>query len=261
MIIPATEYSACRPGLSALACAVFVIGLLLGTTSLHANTVGKVLASRGAVSAQGDNGVARLVGRNTQVATGDVISTGKKSFAILQFNDGTRMSLRPETVFKVEQWSIEPQQEKAITRLFKGGMRAITGFITKRNSRAFSVNTSVATIGIRGTTFDARLCEDDCGGDAARVATNNSNVTSKAIGRVAFVRGAATAQLKNQDHSRTIEAGSPLYEGDLLKTGNKTFAVLVFNDRSRVTLRADTIFRIDALKYNSKDPQADSALF
>ena len=46
----------------------------------------------------------------------------------------------------------------------KGGIRAVTGYIGKRNREAYKVNTAVATIGIRGTGHNTRICEGDCPG-------------------------------------------------------------------------------------------------
>ena len=98
-----------------------VIGLLLllatGSEALAA-PVGKVVAARGAVTVQPTTGVARIVGRDDPINQGDVLNTGNKGLAVLEFNDGTRMALRPRSVFKVEEWRTEPKQESAVTRLF-----------------------------------------------------------------------------------------------------------------------------------------------
>ena len=239
--------------------AVVTVSLVLFSAVVTAAPAGKVTAARGAVTVQPSTGAARIVGRNAEINQGDVLSTGKRSFAILEFNDGTRMSLRPDTVFKIEQWNAEPKQETAVTRLFKGGLRAVTGFISRRNSRAFRVNTSVATIGIRGTTFDARLCDGDCKEDA-EAAKGQPVQRSKAIGRIAFVKGTTTSRKNGTNFARPIEAGSPLYEGDTISTSPRSYAVLIFKDRSRVTLRSNTVFVIEALKYAEDKADEDSSV-
>ena len=234
--------------------------LLVVSAEVSAAPAGKIVAARGAVTIQSAEGVARLVGREDPIFSGDVLTTGKKSFAILEFNDDTRMALRPDSVFKVEQWSIEPEQESAVTRLFKGGLRAVTGFIARRNSRAFRVNTSVATIGIRGTTFDARLCEGGECEEDARAASGLTVPRSQAIGRVAFVKGTATSRKRDANYARPVAAGSPLYEGDTVSTAPNSYAVLIFKDRSRVTLRANTVFEIEAMKYTEDKADEDSSV-
>ena len=48
--------------------------------------------------------------------------------------------------------------------MLKGGIRAVTGYIGKRNRDAYKVHTAVATIGIRGTGHNTRICAGDCPG-------------------------------------------------------------------------------------------------
>src|SRR5690606_20908527 len=52
--------------------------------------------------------------------------------------------------------------EQASYRLHKGGVRALTGMIGKRDPQTYKVHTSVATIGIRGTGHNTRICQGDC---------------------------------------------------------------------------------------------------
>jgi len=94
----------------------------------------------------------------------DILATGKGSFGVLVFQDGTRIVLQENTRFAVERYRYEPsrpEQGNAVFRLLTGGMRALTGLIARSNNRQFQVNTAVATIGVRGTGFDV-LCTDAC---------------------------------------------------------------------------------------------------
>ena len=241
-------------------CGMLSALLMVAAANVHAAPAGTVLAVRGAATAKSPDGTVRVLGRNDNIIEGDVLSTGRKSFAILKFNDGTRMSLRPQTVFQVEQWRTTENQESAVTRLFKGGLRAVTGFIAKRNSRAFRVNTSVATIGIRGTTFDARLCDEDCRLEVAQ-SSQTDVPRAQTVGRVGFVKGTVTGQKAGSTFVRPITAGSPLYAGDTITTQTGSFAILIFNDRSRVTLRGDSKFVIEEMRYNKNNAEEDSAVF
>src|SRR5690606_19192386 len=54
------------------------------------------------------------------------------------------------------------EEGNALFRLLKGGFRAVTGLIGKENRDNYRVRTPVATIGIRGTDFEARFCQGDC---------------------------------------------------------------------------------------------------
>jgi len=54
------------------------------------------------------------------------------------------------------------ETSRAFFRLVKGGFRSVSGLIGKVNQDDYRVSTPVATIGIRGTRYSARLCQGDC---------------------------------------------------------------------------------------------------
>ena len=110
--------------------------------------------------------------------------------------------------FKFEEFNIEPKKERSVVRLFKGGMRTVTGYLSKRNPNAFKVRTAAATIGIRGTEFDARLCKSDCAEEAKTVTRAGVAPVSKVVGRVGFVRGSLNRERGGQ--SQTLLAGVAL---------------------------------------------------
>ncbi|MGR8949841.1 MAG: FecR family protein [Gammaproteobacteria bacterium] len=242
--------------------AAHILGLVLLMLVLPwwalAQTVGEVTVSRGANTAQQGDEAPRLLGKSAELNQGDIVTTGRKSFIVMKMNDGTRMTLRPNTVFKVEEWNAKEREESAVLRLFRGGLRAISGAIAKRNPSAFRLQTSVATIGIRGTTFDARLCEEGCKDDAKNYTAVAAKV-SKVVGRIGFLKGDATAARKEASVSRLLTTGAPIYEGDTIITQSSSFVVMLFKDRSRVTLRANSEFMIESLKFKQDDN--DTAVF
>ncbi len=99
----------------------------------------------------------------------------------MRLTDGTRIALRPNTSFEITAFSVAENAESALFTLFKGGLRTVTGFLSKRNRNAMRLKTAVATIGIRGTEFDVRLCDEDCAAEAA--------ARPAPAGRAGFVRG------------------------------------------------------------------------
>jgi hypothetical protein len=94
--------------------------------------------------------------------------TGKDSYAQIKFADGSQITLRPESRIRVEDFRFDqakPEQDSAIFNLIKGGLRAISGLISKRGNRdSYQMRTVTATIGIRGTNYGALLCQNDCAG-------------------------------------------------------------------------------------------------
>lgn len=86
-------------------------------------------------------------------------------------------------------------------------------------------------------------------------------VHSRAVGRIAFVKGEASARKKGSANARPVISGSPLYEGDTVATSTGSFAILIFSDRSRVTLRSDSVFVIESHRYQADDAAQDSSIF
>ena len=240
----------------------FYISALIFTVGFSgmslAEEAGEVVAARGAITAQQGAGTPRILGRSAKVNVGDVVTTGRKSFVVMKLGDGTKMTLRPNTSFKIEQWNEKPAQESAVFRLFKGGLRAISGALAKRRPNAFRLQTSVATIGIRGTVFDARLCESDCREDAEKYQEVKANV-SPVVARVGFLKGSADAVRPEAGLRRSLSTGAPVYAGDSIITQAASYAVVLFKDRSRVTVRPNSEFAVTAFDYQDKD--SDSAIF
>lgn len=107
---------------------------------------------------------------NMVVQTGETISTGATGFVRMKTSDGGWMVLPPGSQLKVEKYSYDekkPADDSYVFSMLKGAMRTATGLIGKRGNRdAYAAKTSTATIGIRGTRYDMRVCEaSSCGKD------------------------------------------------------------------------------------------------
>lgn len=112
----------------------------------------------GNVTAVDVSGVQRPLTKGVAIGSGDTIRTGDGGRAQVRFSDGALVSLQPQTEFRIDsyQYGGKPSgEEKGFFSLIKGGMRTITGLIGRNNRDAYKVTTSVATIGIRGTSYTA----------------------------------------------------------------------------------------------------------
>jgi hypothetical protein len=130
--------------------------------------IGRVLISNGQLAAKQKNGSRRSLTRGSSIYEGDTVET-KAGRSQLRFSDGSLVALRPNTVFKVEEYNYAGQQdgsEKGVYNLLRGGFRTISGAIGKLNKQNYRVKTPVATIGIRGTHYGLTVCEGgSCKGD------------------------------------------------------------------------------------------------
>ena len=120
-------------------------------------SVGDVVAVRGADRV-------RLPAGAT-VNTGDAVVTGAESHAQIRFADDALVALKPDTEFRIEQFVFNGKtdgSERAVFRLVRGGFRTVSGQIGKVDHDHYSVVTTQATIGIRGTHYLLDLCTDGC---------------------------------------------------------------------------------------------------
>lgn len=156
----------------------FLCALLLTEVAAAADRAGDITLLTGRATAAGVSGEIRPLAKEGAVYPGEMINTGPNSYLNIKFTDGGRVLLRPNSRFQIEEYSYKAQPASAaqssspnvaaepegnsLFRLLKGGFRAVTGLIGERNRDNYKVRTPVATIGIRGTDFEARLCQGDC---------------------------------------------------------------------------------------------------
>jgi len=237
-----------------------VIVLSTASTQAASRKAGKVLFVRGITTAQQPGAGARIVGRGQPLYERDLLSTGTKSYAVIRLADGSRMTLRPATRFRIDKLHVERSTGNALLSLFKGGIRVITGYISKRTANAFRLVTPIATIGIRGTEFDARLCASECTNEIKGMQRVDTNRTSPVVARVVWLHGGKLIARSWSGKVHPRFKGGPIYQGDTLITGAAT-AVIAFRDNTRVSLRPGTRFQVEHYGYAPKAKEPGNAFF
>lgn len=140
-------------GLAALA-------MLMPVLATAQDSTGMVVASRGEVIAQA-NGGSRSLKQGDLIYVHDEIITSNRSFAVLQFVDGAKVTVRPDSVLFIEDYLYNGDDGDAATlSLVSGGLRVITGAMAKTHPENYKVRTPVALMGVRGTEFAVFLCGD-----------------------------------------------------------------------------------------------------
>lgn len=159
---------------------------------------GRVDFAVGTVYAVGANGQSRTLVKGATVDAGDAINTGANGRAQVRFSDGAYISLQPNTVFRVDQYRYSGKadgSEKGFFSLLKGGLRTISGMIGHVNRDSYQVSTPAATIGIRGTGYNAVLTDglSISVGEGKIALTNKGGTLVISQGQSAFVKDANTA--------------------------------------------------------------------
>lgn len=199
--------------------ALILAGLLLALVGLlnsvahAADAVGQITHLSGVLTAKRADGTSKLLSVKSEIEQGDTLTTEADTYARIKFADGGEVVLRPGSQLKVAAYAFnqaKPGADSVLLDMLKGGMRAVTGLVGKRNRDAVSINTVTATIGIRGTHFGALICQNDCGGiptvsgrppenglhldvaDGAIVVRNTAGQQVITSGQFGFVRSATT---------------------------------------------------------------------
>ena len=229
-----------------------------------ATTVANATSVEGTAYVTRADGRQTILARGSALGVGDALSTARNSTVRLRFTDGGETAVRPDSRITVQAYNYardNPQADNLILGLLKGGLRAITGSIGKRgNVDAYRLNISTATIGIRGTDYTARLCNNDCQQDPAS-ATRNTRPNSSApvIARVMQSQGPVTVE--RDARQVDIAQGAPLYASDRVSTTPGGFAVLAFRDDTRVTLNSGTRLALAQYAYDAEQPARGNMLF
>lgn len=136
--------------------------LLLAAAGIaNATGVAQVTHLSGTLVAKRADGTTKLLSVKSEVQQGDMLTTQDDTYARIKFVDGAEVVMRPTSELKIEQYSYnesKPESDNAVLSMFKGGLRAVTGILGKRNKDKVAYNTPTATIGIRGTHFGALFC-------------------------------------------------------------------------------------------------------
>ena len=183
---------------------VAILALALGSIGPGwAVPAGEVTHLSGTLSARKADGTSKLLSIKSQVEEGDLVATEADTYARLKLTDGSEIVLRPNSQLKFDAYAFQnekPESDNVVLRMLKGGLRAVTGLIGKRNRDKVNVQTVTATIGIRGTHFGALLCQDDC----SQVPTATGNPPANGL-HVDVVDGAII--LRNQAGQQIINVG------------------------------------------------------
>jgi len=146
----------------------------------------------GNVVAVAADGGQRTLAKGSEINSGESINTAAGARAQIRFTDGAYVSLQPNTQFRVDDYNYENKtdgKEKGFFSLLKGGLRTITGAIGHINRDRYQVATPSATIGIRGTGYNALLNDGLFVhvGEGSISLTNNAGVLLVTAGDAAFV--------------------------------------------------------------------------
>ena len=126
--------------------------LVVGEVTL---TIGKSRIERAAGEAEPQKG--------GSVQEGDVVRTSDNGHVHIRFIDGARVSVRPNSVFRIHEFKYSPADPAAsVVRLSldSGEARSISGAAAQAAKERFRLNTPLVAIGVKGTDFVTQVSKD-----------------------------------------------------------------------------------------------------
>ena len=218
--------------------ALAAAALALGASSLAlAQVAAEVRSASGVVFAQPQGGQVRVIQTGAKLSVGDTVGTEKGAFALIVFNDGSRVALRPESAIAIRGFSFQPEdpsKDQMSVQLLKGWLRNVSGQIGKRgNPAAFDLKVNDTTIGIRGTDFGVRLCDEECAGKAEAIPEGVLPQSGR-LGQL-LSSNQPVQRLREGVTPQDLPAGGALFLGDVVTSGD-TEALLGLDDGTRLVL-------------------------
>lgn len=183
---------------------------------------------------RGDN-LSRLA-KGAELDGGDVVLTGNEGRAQIRFTDGGLVALYPDSQFTVTRYAdgAGTGEDHFVVHLLRGGMRALTGLIGKRNPASYKVVTPTAVVGIRGSAFMLAI---DANGQVLVSGEQDEIEVCTQAGCVGVTAGEAVLVLSDQElpvytHTRALlpvpGLPTPLLMGEQLDVqGRRAFVYMV----------------------------------
>jgi len=137
---------------------VSALALALASGAAVAQSAASFIVAIGSVQVIDSTGQSRRAERGGALAPGDRVITGADGLAQIRFSDGAMLSVRASSDLRIEAHSFRGEADTLATtvlQLLRGGLRAITGAVARVNRSGYKVVTATATIGVRGTDFEA----------------------------------------------------------------------------------------------------------
>ena len=198
-----------RGGVLRLVRLAVLSGAVATSGACCAQVAATVVFASGTAQIVAKDGQSRTVTRGAELKAGETIETDDGR-AQLRFVDGAMMSLQPSTRFRIDEFRFAERagqaspEDRGVFSLIKGGFRTLTGLIGKARREQYKVDAVVATIGIRGTDYAAKL-----GGSGLVVTTHGGSVEVCNDGGCAVVEVGQTVNVVDKVTAPRLDGGDP----------------------------------------------------
>lgn len=239
---------------------ILPLGLSMLSSIAQAQTqtvVGHISFARGSNAAQQAAEPSRLLGQGAEVYAGDNIQTAERSFVIIEFVDGAKVTVRPNSSFSIDQYNNQAGQKKASMVLHQGAVQASTGAIAQQQAENFQIKARETVVTAERADYSVQLCDQQCVQQQAKQAAEAAII----VARIVDIKGMVSAKSSTDAaKERSLALGDALYNTDTLYSQKDSYALMVFPDGEKITLQADSQLLIQDYAYHVAGKK-DNALF
>jgi hypothetical protein len=154
-------------------CAMGIALMCMTAMAMASQVVGEVTLTIGKSKIERSTQEAETQ-KGGSVQEGDVIRTSDNGHVHIRFIDGARVSVRPNSVFRIHEFKYSPSDPAAsVVRLSldSGEARSISGAAAQAAKERYRLNTPLVAIGVKGTDFVTQV-----GKDVIRVTVNQGAI-------------------------------------------------------------------------------------
>jgi hypothetical protein len=213
--------------------------LALFAAGSFAQVIGEVTLTIGKSSIERADGP-RDPQKGGSVQEGDVIRTTENGHVHIRFIDGARVSVRPNSVFRIHEFKYSPSSPAtSVVRLSleSGEARSISGAAAQAAKERFRLNTPLVAIGVKGTDFVTQVSRE-----VVRVTVNQGAIVmapfdafckADALGVCASARAKElSAEMLGQALVYRLGATDPSFQ-NVTKTGQSDSSKLLLDRQVR----------------------------
>ncbi len=183
-----------------------LLALLFATSVAGAASIGKVTALDGILLVTRASGSVKVLGVDSAIEQGDILSNRKQSYVTLTLEDNSSVTLGPDTDLKVERFVFDkqtPHDDGALFALAHGNVRITAGILGTRSGDTFTLATPTASLDIRG----ASLIADYVPPDRAKLAWRGTGSRDSQLRNMVAVSYSPAAEA---GFVRTVNHSNPL---------------------------------------------------
>jgi hypothetical protein len=141
---------------------VCVISLFLASHTLSANrSVGSIVQVVGVAEVADQQGRYRQLRVRDKIFPGDMLITRDNGWLTVNFYDLTRVVLRPDSEFVIDEFPLTMDKGDVAFRINTGGVRITSGLIASQSRDRFNLLTPSGNLNVGRAEWVVRICDGD----------------------------------------------------------------------------------------------------